>query len=145
MKITIEEIPMEQEEELILRCHSLEPEVMRLLQEIKNAGSGIAGYKGETIQRLSLREIYYFEVVEGKSFIYCKDEVFESKLKLYEFEELCRGTKFFRASKSMMLNSDRIKSVTPSFSGRFEVHLTNGESVVVSRQYVNDLKKILGI
>ena len=66
-------------------------------------------------------------------------------MKLYEFEELSRGTAFFRASKSMVLNSDKIDSVTPSLSGRFEVRLLNQEKVIVSRQYVGALKKLMGL
>lgn len=145
MKITIEEIPTEQEEELIFRCHSADPATLRLIRSFGASRGTVAGYKGEEIHRLSLDEIYYFEVVDGKSFIYCKNDVYESRLRLYEFEELCRGTAFFRAAKSMVLNSDRIKSISPSFSGRFDVHLLNGETVGVSRQYVNVLRELLGV
>lgn len=35
--------------------------------------------------------------------------------------------------------------VQPSISGRFEAVLSNGETVIVSRKYVNDLKHKLGM
>lgn len=145
MRITIEEIGRDQEEELILRCHEVSAEMVRLLTQIKTAQTGLTGFRDEEIHRLGLDEIYYFEVVDGKSFFYCRDSVFESDLKLYEFEELSRGTGFFRASKSMVLNSDKIDFVSPAFSGRFEAALLNGEKVIVSRQYVSDLKKKMGL
>jgi DNA-binding LytR/AlgR family response regulator len=45
----------------------------------------------------------------------------------------------------MILNADRIDYVRPSLSGRFEAVLSNGEKVVVSRKYVAELKRLLGI
>lgn len=145
MRITIEEISREQEEEVILRCHEASPELLRLLTQIRTLQTGLTGFRDDEIHRLAFDEIYYFEVVDGKSFFYCRDEVFESHLKLYEFEELSRGSGFFRASKSMVLNADKIDYVSPAFSGRFEATLLNQEKVMVSRQYVSVLKKKMGL
>ena len=145
MKITIEEIGKEQEEEMILRCHELNTDMLHLLQSLKATKNGLVGIKGEEIHRLSMDDIFYFEVVDNRAFFYCRENVYESKLKLYEFEKLCKDSSFFRASKSMILNTDKIDFVAPSFSGRFEATLQNGEKVTVSRQYVSILKKKLGL
>ena len=69
----------------------------------------------------------------------------DSLEKLYDFERLCAGSALFRCSKSMILNADKIDYVRPSLSGRFEAVLSNGEKVVVSRKYVADLKRMLGV
>ena len=145
MKITIEEIGKEQEEEMILRCHELNTDMLHLLQSLKATKNGLVGIKGEEIHRLSMDDIFYFEVVDTRAFFYCRENVYESKLKLYEFEKLCKDSSFFRASKSMILNTDKIDFVAPSFSGRFEATLQNGEKVTVSRQYVSILKKKMGL
>ncbi len=145
MKITIEEIGKEQEEEMILRCHELNTDMLHLLQSLKATKNGLVGIKGEEIHRLSMDDIFYFEVVDSRAFFYCRENVYESKLKLYEFEKLCKDSSFFRASKSMILNTDKIDFVAPSFSGRFEATLQNGEKVTVSRQYVSILKKKMGL
>ncbi len=147
MKVTIEEIAREAEEEIILRCHEIDADTMQLVQKLKQArsGNGMIGYNGEEIHRLKLDEIYYFEVVDNKSFFYCEEEVYESKWKLYEFEEYSKGSTFFRASKSVILNIDKIDFLRPAFSGRFEAVLFNKEKVIVSRQYVGELKKLIGI
>ena len=60
-------------------------------------------------------------------------------------EELCRNSMLFRRSKSMILNADKIQYVRPSVSGRFEATLTNNEKVIISRQYVGELKRLLGM
>ena len=145
MKITIEEIGKEQEEEMILRCHELNTDMLHLLQSLKATKNGLVGIKGEEIHRLSMDDIFYFEVVDNRACFYCRENVYESKLKLYEFEKLCKDSSFFRASKSMILNTDKIDFVAPSFSGRFEATLQNGEKVTVSRQYVSILKKKMGL
>lgn len=145
MKVSIEEISREQEEEIVIRCHEVNDEVLRLLNKLKTEKSMLLGYEQDNIHRLKASDVYYFEAVDNKVFIYCRDKVFESKQKLYELEEMCEGKKFFRASKSIIINLTKISFVRPSISGRFEAKLDNGESVAVSRQYVPVLKKLLGL
>lgn len=145
MKITIEEIGRDREEEIILRCYETNDDVLKIVKQLRALQTGLVGYRDGEIHRLSLDDIYYFEVVDSKSFFYCKNDVFESRMKLYEFEEICHSTGFFRASKSMILNSDKIDYIAPSFSGRFELALLNGEKVMVSRQYVSVLKEKMGL
>ncbi len=103
----------------------------------------IVGYDEEGIHRISLSDIYYFESVDEKVFVYCKDKVYECKKKLYELETLGGG--FFRASKSAVVNINVLESTRPSLSGRFRAHLTNGEEIEISRQYVPVLKRLLGV
>lgn len=145
MRVTIEEIGPEEQEELIVRCHEVSERMLDVIRQLKAADAELVGYREKEIHRLRPRDILYFEVVDNKSFFYCRDSVFESQLKLYEFERIMEGTHFFRASKSMVLNADQIDFVTPSFSGRFEATLRNGEKVIVSRQYVSVLKQKMGL
>lgn len=145
MKVSIEEIALSDEEEILIRCHKINNDILGLLHKVKASQDTIIGLDKEQIYRLKLEEVYYFETVDNKSFVYCENKVYESKLKLYEFIRICEGTHFFRASKSIVLNSDMISYIKSSFSGRFEATLLNDEKVMISRQYVADLKKLLGI
>ena len=45
----------------------------------------------------------------------------------------------------MRVTVEQIDYVRPSLSGRFEAVLSNGEKAVVSRKYVADLKRMLGV
>ncbi|MDR0267211.1 LytTR family DNA-binding domain-containing protein [Paenibacillus sp.] len=145
MKISIEEIENQQEEEIIIRCHEVNEEILRLLRRIKVKDKMLIGFHEDSIHQIKFSDVYYFESVDNKVFIYCKTQVYESKQKLYELEELCEGSKFFRASKSSIINIAKISYIKPSISGRFEARMDNGESVMVSRQYVPVLKTMLGI
>ncbi len=141
MRIKIEEINNEAEEEIVFRTHEMNPELFRLLSQLKLYQNNLIGYKGEEIHRITLNDIFYFEVVDNNAFIKTEKEYYDSKLKLYEFEQLSLNTPFFRCSKSMVLNSLMISYIRPSLSGRFEAILANGERVEVSRQYVSTLKR----
>ncbi len=143
LKISIEEISRELEEEILIRCHEVDEEIREIVNKLKAEPPIILGYQNDSVHRINLRDIYYFEAVDGKVFLYCKDNVFEVKHKLYELEEICKDKDCFRATKSTILNIAKISSVHPSFSGRFEAVLDNGERAVISRQYVPVLKKML--
>ncbi|WFR57618.1 LytTR family DNA-binding domain-containing protein [Anaerocolumna sp. AGMB13025] len=145
MKIIIEDINPGEEEQIIIRCNSLNEKVLSLISELKTEQKKLTGSKDGIITMIDTKNVYYFEGVDNKVFIYCKQSVYESKLKLYEIEETYENCDFFRASKSVILNISKIKSISPAFSGRFEALLFNGEKVVISRQYVPELKKKLGL
>ncbi len=145
MKITIEEIGRELEEEIIIRCHEVNEDVLALIQAAKSPKDTLVGYDGGNIHRIPLKEVYYMESVDNKTFLYGKDKVYESRQKLYELEAQFCGTSFFRASKATIVNSNQIVYISPSISGRFDATLSNGETVVISRQYVPMLKKHLDI
>lgn len=145
MKITIEEITDGEEESLTLRCRELTPQLVQLINSLKMGKSRLVGIENDRNVLLSPEDIYYAEAVDNRVFLYTKDKVYSSKYKLYEVEEQFGHTELFRASKSVILNAGKIKSVTPSLSGRFEASLMNGEKVIISRQYVKRLREILGV
>ena len=145
MKLTVEQIEKEKEEEVIVCCHDAEAEWVQNVREAALGQIVVCGYKDHALYRLNLSDIYYFEVVDGVSFFYTQKEVFTSKEKLYEFESMSARSALFRCSKSMILNADKIDYVRPSVSGRFEAVLSNGEIVIVSRKYVAELKRLLGM
>ncbi|MFB7156058.1 LytTR family DNA-binding domain-containing protein [Lysinibacillus sp. NPDC056232] len=145
MKISLEEISQELEEEIIIRCHEVDDEIYEIINKLKTENLILLGHQNDSIHRIKLSDIYYFEAVEGKVFMYCRDNVFEVKQKLYELEELCKGKNCFRASKSTILNTTKISSVYPTISGRFEAVLDNGERTFISRRYVPVLKNMLGL
>lgn len=143
MKILIEEPGIGEEDQIVIRCREMSKELLQLIHNLKTQKQMIIGLDGSDIHRLDSDDIYYFEAVDNKVFIYCREKVFDSKYKLYEIEELFEGSDFLRISKSVILNLKRISFLSPAFSGRLEASLDNDEKVIISRQYVPDLKKKL--
>lgn len=145
MKISIENINHNEEEEIIIRCYEVNDEILELMKKLKTKSNTLIGYNDDAIYQLNPSNVYYFESLDNKVFIYCRDKLYESKQKLYELEQICDQRKFFRASKSIIINIAKISYIKPSLSGRFEATMENGEKVLVSRQYVPILKAKLGI
>ncbi len=143
MKITIEETQCE-EDEIVIRCNGVDEDLLRIISFIKTQKNAIVGYEKDNIHRIMPADIYYFEAVDNKVFLYCKKDVFETKQKLYELEQELAMQDFFRISKSVIVNIKKIKYVSPAFNGRFEATMLNGEKVIISRQYVSEFKKRLG-
>ena len=145
MKIIIEEPRNDEEDHIIVKCRYIHPELMRLLNSIKSQSTMLTAYIDNEIHRVDPNTIYYIEAVDNKVFLYSEHKVYESKQKLYELSELLNAWDFFRISKSQVVNLSKITSLLPALSGRLEAVLMNGEKVIISRQYVSDLKKMLNI
>lgn len=145
MKITTKIINKDEEEEIIIKTYDENAEWVQYVYGINSRNISIVGmYEGRTY-KISLKDIYYFESVDGKTFIYSKTYVFSCKLKLYEIEDICSDHMFFRVSKAMIVNAKMIENIRPSLSGRFEMILNNGEKIMVNRHYVTQLKEKLGL
>lgn len=145
MKITIQDCSPEEEEEIIIRCRQMDEQLLRLIYSLKTGREKLTVSKGERIFQVQPSDIYYFEAVDNKVFACMEKEVYDTRNKLYELEERLKNTDFFRASKSTIINLAKVKNICPAFNGRFEVCMENGEKLIVSRQYVPDLKNKLGL
>ena len=145
MKITITEPGEGEEDEIIVRCRHMDQQLLKLIYAIKAGRERITALQDGDYFQVAPDEIYYFEAVDSKVFLYLEKEVYETKLKLYALEEIFRNTDFFRASKSCIVNLSKVKRLSPAFNGRFEALMRNGERVIISRQYVPVLKQKLGL
>ena len=57
---------------------------------------------------------------------------------------MCAGN-FMRISKSCLVNLRQIKSLRNDVERKIRLTLKNGEQIVVSRQYADEMKKRLGV
>lgn len=145
MKIIIEQIGPEEEEQIVVRCRNLDDSIVALAKELKRRRDKLTVKDGERILQVDPSEVYYFEAVDNKVFLYTKEKVYETKWKLYELEEQFGYANFIRVSKSVIMNLSKVDSFHPDFNGRYEALMKNNERVLISRQYVPELKKRLGI
>ena len=149
MKITILAKAPGEEDEIIIKCDNPDQSVFGLVNKIQSQGqnqnSKMAFYKDGQICLVEQKEIFYFESVDDVVFAYTKDEVFETKSKLYQLEFELTVNIFFRANKAVIVNVDKIKKLSPAFSGRFEATLKNDFKVIISRNYVPKLKELLDL
>ena len=114
---------------------------LRLLGKQKN----VTGYYNGEIYFLDYKDVIYFDTTDRKTFIYTADKIYETSLKLYQLEEMLKGTSFMRSSKNMVLNIKKISSIGHTFRGKMIATLENGEKAEISRNYLPLLKEKLGI
>lgn len=145
MKITIETPGEGEEDEIIVRCASLNDRLMKFIAALRTEESSLTGYMDDKIVKLAPKDVFYFEAVDNKVFAYTGKGVYEVRKKLYEIEKEYADTDFLRISKSAIVNVAKIAYIRPLINGRFEAKLKNDEKIIINRQYVIELKKKLGI
>ena len=145
MKITIVEDPSTNETEVSIVCAKMTDEIKNIVSSISAVGLSFAGRKGNEIFIVPIGDIFYFESVDGKIFFYTENETYEAEARLYQIEESLKNLKFSRISKTVIANLDKMLSIKKAESSRLVATLVNKEKLVVSRQYVSEIKKKLGV
>lgn len=145
MKLVIEQNGNFQETEIIIRCSSINSELQKIIDAIKISSFTITAYKDGYLQKINHEDICYIESVDEKTFIYCENDVYDCKMKLFELEETLTNSSFVRISKSCILNIDFIEKVKPMLNGKYEVLLINGEKLIINRHYIPIFKKKFGL
>lgn len=144
MKVDFERVASSEEEGAVIRAVQKTEYVRAAMDILEYGGAYVAVSKDDRTCLCRLDQIYYVESVDKKTFVYTKDECYQSKKRLYELEEEFH-INFFRCSKAMLVNIRKIKEVKSDYHGRMNARLLNGETIVISRSYVKDLKKRLGL
>ena len=143
MDVEIEQVGRERKEQVLIRCHAVTEEVREIAAFVKSRQGSLTGTKDSRQYEIAVSDIYYFESVDGKTFLYTKDQVYETSYRIYELESMLRPKNFLRVSKSMLLNLMKIRSIQSALNGRFAAVLLSGEEVIISRNYVKGLKAAL--
>ncbi len=144
MEVKVNQVKSPAEESAVINVSEMTDSIRAAVALLENGEKILIGIKDDSRVPLQMKDIYYIESVDEKSFAYTKNDCFEVKSKLYELEEIM-DFRFFRCSKSMILNSRKIKNIKPVENSRMCATLLNDETVVISRSYIKDLKKRLGI
>ena len=143
MDVRIEQIGKEEEELVVIRCRAVTEEVREIADFVRSRQGRLSGTADAKRYEIAVAEICYIESVDGKTFLYTGDGVFETAYRLYELEELLKAKHFLRVSKPMLVNLMKIRSIQPAFNGRFTAVLSSGEKIIISRNYVKALKEAL--
>lgn len=145
MKITINIDEKVQETEITISCNQLTYEVENLIATLRILNQQLLVCKESENFLLDVNEISYIEAVDRKIFVYTEDDIYESKLKLYEMEEKLCQSGFIRISKSCLVRLKYIKSIKNDVERKLRLTMKNGEQIIVSRQYAEEIKKRLGV
>ena len=142
MRYTINQI-REGEDELILNYRQLNPEVEKVIAFMdQNQKKMIGRVDGETIL-FSPEEILYIEKVDGRAFAYTVDRVVQVDLSLSTAELTLEDVSFFRCSKSMIVNVNKVEKLKSLPSNRIDATMKGGEHIMISRTYASEFRRLL--
>ena len=131
--------------EVIIRAPHLNNDIERMVAMMRMIDMQIAVRKDNETFLLDTDKILYVEAVDRKTFVYTNTDTYESELKLYELEQELVERDFLRISKQSIVNLRKIKSLKTDVNRKIRITLQNGEQIVVSHMYSDELRRKLGL
>lgn len=145
MKLTIDKNELYLDPEIIVKCKEIDDVLQDIISYIGIADKKMIGEVDGELFFIPLNNILYFESVDKIVYIYTDKQVYRSSAKLYVLEEQLADTYFSRVSKTTILNLKKLNSVRSAKNAKLEGLLVNKEKILISRQYVAEIKKRLGV
>ena len=120
-------------------------EIQRMIDVFSNSETPVTALQNEEdIVVLQPKEIYMVRVEDGDTIIYGARQKYRSRKRLYELAQQL-GKQFMQISKTTLINLSYMDSIEPGFSGTLLLKLKNGDKDYVSRKYLPEFKKYLGL
>lgn len=150
MRIRVEIIEGLDEPSCIIQTSIINNQLTKVIEYLKSADTSISGFiTGYDIDRektiiLKPEDIFMVCVEAKKVYIYTENRKYISKKRLCELENML-GNSFLRISKNVIINVNTMDNIEASFGGVLMLTLKNGCKEYITRKYLPDLKKCLGI
>ncbi len=142
MKIDIQKI-LAGEDEIILRYKEKTPKIKKILEVLNEDDTKLLGKSdGETVTVIP-NSILYIESVDDKVFAYTSKEVVRLDGTLSGVLKDLNDDRFFRCSKSMILNIEKVDRLKSLSSNRIDATMESGEHILISRTYASEFRRIL--
>lgn len=146
MKIEIITDPTYGETRVVIYTGEVNEEVNELIRRLsENSTKVLAGFREDTVELLEPSSVIRIFASSGKVFAATRDGEYTLRLRLYEIEERLNKSDFVRISNSEIINLRMVKSFDLNLAGTICVKFIDSSASYVSRRYVADIKKVLGI
>ena len=145
MKVSVDISPEYTEPYAVIHTSRMTDEIQKIIEAFGNSDSPITALLNEEdLIILQPKDIYMVRVENGDTIIYGEKQKYRSRKRLYELGQQL-GKQFMQISKSTLINLSYMDSIEPSFSGTLLLKLRNGCKDYVSRTYLPEFKKYLGL
>lgn len=142
MKYTINKINSGRDE-LILNYRNLNSEVEKIIQFMQGNKVRLLGKTGEETVTLKPEDVLYIESVEDKVFAYTVNSAVKLDYTLIQLENLLNNIQYFRCSKSIIINIDKVEKLKSLPSNRIDAVMQGGYHIIISRKYASEFRRIL--
>ena len=145
MKVNIDISAEYKEPYAVIHTDKVTDEIQRMIDVFSNSETPVTALQNEEdIVVLQPKEIYMVRVEDGDTIIYGARQKYRSRKRLYELAQQL-GKQFMQISKTTLINLSYMDSIEPGFSGTLLLKLKNGDKDYVSRKYLPEFKKYLGL
>ena len=145
VKVSIDLSAEYKEPYAVIHTDKVTDEITRIIDMFSNNETPVTALQNEEeIVVLQPKEIYMVRIEGGDTVIYGEKQKYRSRKRLYELSELL-GKQFMQISKTTLINLSYIDSIEPGFSGTMLMRLKNGNKDYVSRKYLPEFKRYLGL
>ena len=145
MKVKIDISAEYNEPFAVIHTDKVTDEIQRIIDILGTSEAPVTALKNEEdIIVLQPKDIYMVRVEDGDTVIYGARERYRSRKRLYELASQL-GKQFMQISKTTLINLSYMDSIEPGFSGTLLLKLKNGNKDYVSRKYLPEFKKYLGL
>lgn len=141
MKIRLQRVALG-EEEIIIRYHEMTREVSDAVRMLSGSGLRLEGTLEEPgrVYYFAPEDVFYFESVDGVVYACLEKEVYRVREKLEEITARYGELGIVRCARTMAVNLYKIEWLKSQPGGRILACLLNGENVVISRKYREELR-----
>ena len=147
MKVRIDIQSNLEEDEVVIRCASINETILQIQNLISNFGmdtKNLTLLKGDTEYFIPQEQILFFETESKTVVAHTAEKMYETQYKLYELEEILPRY-FMRISKSTIVNLKQIYSITRNLTASSKVEFYDSiKKVYVSRNYYKALIERMG-
>jgi two-component system, LytTR family, response regulator LytT len=98
----------------------------------------------EKIILVNVKDILYIGTNEGKTIVATNKEKYVVNDSLVTFERKLKNFSIIRVHRAFIVNINGIREIEPWFNSTYNLIMTNGEKIPVSRTYTKELKQLLG-
>ena len=129
----------------VIYTNKVTDEIQRMIDIFSTSETPITALQNEEdLIILQPKEIYMVRVEAGDTIIYGDKKKYRSRKRLYEIGQQL-GRQFMQISKTTLINLSYMDSIEPGFGGTLLLKLKNGSKDYVSRKYLPEFKKYLGL
>lgn len=134
--------------QILVKAASLSPAVLQLLQQIQQLTAKRTTLPlqiGDRVIVLPTSDILAIEVYGDQLSVHTSSDVYQSRGQLKTMLAKLDPQAFIQVTKSSLLNINYLTSLEASFSGNMTAFMANHMKLTVSRKYLPDLKRLLGL
>ena len=145
MKVSVDISAEYKEPYAVIYTDKVTEEIRRMVEMFSASETPITALQNEeNMIVLKPEDIFMVRVENGDTIIYGENEKYRSRKRLYEVGRQL-GNQFMQISKTTLINLSYMDSIEPGFSGTLLLKLKNGCKDYVSRKYLPEFKKYLGL